>query len=54
MFIKAGKELSDFYKEIIADELNVKTVNFTDDVREFTSYTDIFTQLFQPVEVCCR
>jgi isoleucyl-tRNA synthetase len=39
MFIKAGKELSDFYKEIIADELNVKTVNFTDDVREFTSYT---------------
>ncbi len=39
MFIKAGKELSGFYKEIIADELNVKTVNFTDDVREFTSYT---------------
>ena len=39
MFIKAGRELSDFYKEIIADELNVKTVNFTDDVREFTSYT---------------
>ena len=39
MFIKAQKELSDFYKEIIADELNVKKVNFTDDVREFTSYT---------------
>ena len=39
MFIKAGRELSDFYKEIIADELNVKAVNFTDDVREFTSYT---------------
>ena len=39
MFIKAGKELSDFYKEIIADELNVKNVIFTDDVREFTSYT---------------
>lgn len=39
MFIKAGRELSDFYKAIIADELNVKTVNFTDDVREFTSYT---------------
>ena len=39
MFIKAGKELSDFYKEIIADELNVKNVVFTDDVREFTSYT---------------
>ncbi len=39
MFIKADRELSDFYKEIIADELNVKTVNFTDDVRAFTSYT---------------
>ena len=39
MFIKASKEVSDFYKEIIADELNVKTVNFTDDVRAFTSYT---------------
>ena len=39
MFIKAGRELSDFYKEIIADELNVKDVIFTDDVREFTSYT---------------
>ena len=39
MFIKAGKELSDFYKEIIADELNVKNVEFTDDVRAFTSYT---------------
>ena len=39
MFIKAGKELSEFYKEIIADELNVKNVEFTDDVRAFTSYT---------------
>ena len=39
MFIKAGKELSDFYKEIIADELNVKKVAFADDVRQFTSYT---------------
>ena len=39
MFVKAEKELSDFYKEIIAEELNVKEVRFTDDVREFTSYT---------------
>ncbi len=39
MFVKAGFELSDFYKEIIEDELNVKDVIFTDDVREFTSYT---------------
>ena len=39
MFIKAPFELSEFYKEIIADELNVKEVVFTDDVREFTSYS---------------
>ena len=39
MFVKAPEELSDFYKEIIADELNVKEVVFTDDVREFTSYS---------------
>lgn len=39
MYVKAEKELSDFYKEIIADELNVKEVLFTDDVRDFTSYT---------------
>ena len=32
-------ELSDFYKEIIEDELNVKLVEFSDDVSEFTSYT---------------
>ena len=39
MFVKADHELTDFYKEIIADELNVKNVVFTDDVRDFTSYT---------------
>ena len=39
MFIKADFTLGDFYKEIIADELNVKNVIFTDDVRDFTSYT---------------
>ena len=39
MFVKAEYELTDFYKDIIADELNVKKVVFTDDVREFTSYT---------------
>lgn len=31
--------LSDFYKEIIEEELNVKKVVFTDDVRNFTSYS---------------
>ncbi len=38
MYVKAEYDLSDFYKEIIADELNVKTVEFTDDVRSFTTY----------------
>ncbi|WMJ85275.1 isoleucine--tRNA ligase [Anaerocolumna sp. MB42-C2] len=31
--------LPDFYKEIIEEELNVKAVTFTDDVRNFTSYS---------------
>ncbi|MFG6358133.1 MAG: isoleucine--tRNA ligase [Acetatifactor sp.] len=39
MYIKADFSLDDFYVDIIKDELNVKEVVFTDDVREFTSYT---------------
>ena len=39
MFVKAAKSLNAFYQDIIKNELNVKIVNFTDDVREFTSYT---------------
>jgi isoleucyl-tRNA synthetase len=39
MFVKAEKALGEMYQEIIADELNVKKVVFTDDVRDFTSYT---------------
>ena len=39
MYVKADSGLSDFYKEIIGDELNVKEVLFTDDVRNFTSYS---------------
>ena len=39
MYVKADTELSEFYKEIIEEELNVKEVVFTDDVRDFTSYT---------------
>ncbi len=39
MFIKAPFALGEFYQEIMRDELNVKAVTFTDDVREFTSYT---------------
>ena len=38
IFVKAEGELSDYYKDIIADELNVKEVVFTDDVAEFTDY----------------
>ena len=39
MFVKAEFTLSEFYQEIVADELNVKNVKFTDDVRDFTSYS---------------
>ncbi len=39
MFVKAEGALDEVYQEIIADELNVKKVTFTDDVRDFTSYT---------------
>jgi len=39
MYIKADFTLSEFYQEIIEEELNVKEVVFTDDVRDFTSYT---------------
>ena len=39
MFVKAGFELPEFYQEIVTDELNVKNVKFTEDVRDFTSYT---------------
>ena len=42
MYIKADKKLSDFYIGIIADELNVKSVEFTDDVSAYTDY------LFKP------
>ncbi len=39
MYIKADFALDAFYTDIIKDELNVKEVVFTDDVRDFTSYT---------------
>ena len=39
MYIKADFTLDTFYQDIIKDELNVKEVVFTDDVRDFTSYT---------------
>ena len=39
MFIKAQHTLEDYFKNIIEDELNVKQAVFTDDVRDFTSYS---------------
>ncbi|MCD2493374.1 isoleucine--tRNA ligase [Lacrimispora sp. NSJ-141] len=39
MFVKAPFTLSSYYREIVEDELNVKEVSFTEDVREFTTYT---------------
>ncbi len=39
MYVKAPHRLDDYYVEIIEDELNVKEVVFTDDVRDFTTYT---------------
>ncbi|MCR4850236.1 MAG: DUF5915 domain-containing protein, partial [Lachnospiraceae bacterium] len=39
MLVKAGKELPDFFVDIIEDELNVKEVLFKDDVSEYAGYT---------------
>ncbi|MFA9465116.1 MAG: isoleucine--tRNA ligase [Velocimicrobium sp.] len=39
MYVKAEDQLSSFYQEIIEEELNVKQVVFTNDVRNFTSYS---------------
>ncbi len=39
MFVKAPFALPEFYTDIIADELNVKKVTFTEDVGSFTSYS---------------
>ena len=38
MFVKAPQVLDSFYTDIIADELNVKKVEFTEDVSSYTSY----------------
>ena len=39
MYVKADFALSEYFVEIIEDELNVKSVEFTEDVSAFTSYT---------------
>ena len=39
MFVKAPFELPGFFSDIIREELNTKKVTFTEDVRDFTSYS---------------
>ena len=39
MYVKADKTPDDSFISVIAEELNVKCVEFTDNVREFTTYT---------------
>ena len=39
MYVKAEKTPDDSFIEVIAEELNVKVVEFTDSVREFTTYS---------------
>ena len=37
MYVKAPSELPEFYQDIIREELNVKAIEFTDDVSNFTT-----------------
>ena len=39
MYVKAEKTPDESFIEVIAEELNVKTVEFTDSVRDFTTYS---------------
>ncbi len=39
MFVKADEELPEFFTDIIREELNVKEVEFTQDVSAFTDYS---------------
>ncbi len=39
MYVKAESEIEEFYADIIKEELNIKTVNFTDEVDNFVSYS---------------
>ena len=39
MYIKADQTLDEFYIDIIKDELNIKNVEFTDDMSSFSTYT---------------
>ncbi|MCI6285226.1 isoleucine--tRNA ligase [Selenomonas sp.] len=39
MYVKAESVLSDFYKQIVEEELNVKRVEFKDDMEAYLTYT---------------
>jgi len=39
MFVKSDKQISDMFIKITADELNIKEIEFTDDISCFTSYS---------------
>jgi len=39
IYVKSEEKLSEFYIDIIKEELNCKAVDFTDDVSDFTSYS---------------
>ena len=39
VYVKADTELKEFYKDIIKTELNIKNVEFVDDVSKFASYS---------------
>ncbi len=39
IYVKAKSELKEFYKDIIKTELNIKNVEFVDDVSQFASYS---------------
>lgn len=39
MYVKADRQLDDFFKEIVASELNLKAVSFKEDMEEYLSYS---------------
>ena len=39
MYVKADRQLDDFFKEIVASELKLKAVSFKDDMEEYLSYS---------------
>ena len=39
MYVKADRELDEFFKEIVASELNLKNVEFKADMEEYLSYS---------------